>query len=123
MDGVSQEHTLQMRAMLMDMIIEHTVRTGHSLSVMTTDFGKPEQKTFVTCNFCNDIFWSTGMVIIDPALSTWVQRVREELSELDPVYALLQAQMFVLRRHAVEVEELTKKIMDGEIAPEEDGNT
>lgn len=64
------------RAELMDRIIEHTIRTGHAITVLTMAFGREHQRTMLACTDCDAL----ETVIIDPTLCTWVQHVREELT-------------------------------------------
>lgn len=114
----------EVRAALMDMLITHIVQTGHAISVVPVAYGKQNQRIYLMCTRCNDAF-GDSVIELSPTWSTYVQEVREELKDVADTEDQIRrsearktAEMYVLRRHAVEVEELTERILRGEIPPE-----
>lgn len=44
---------------LMDDILTHAAKTGHTLSVVTVAFRQPHQQTFLVCMSCSELYQET----------------------------------------------------------------
>jgi len=68
------------RSEIADTMIEHAVRTGHVVSLFTLAYGRTKQKTILCCSECDEpVFNDRPELVINPKLSTWVQKVRQEI--------------------------------------------